>query len=118
MFKNLSLKNKLAISASAAIILGGVLVEALSYKAALERLDVDVEQRLQSTTTSYSQYVTDWLVSKERSLTALPQDSEKAAIVTHLKQVRDSGAFDNVFFSVSRWFTRQCERSRITTRQR
>ncbi len=28
MFKNLSLKNKLAISASAAIILGGVLVEA------------------------------------------------------------------------------------------
>ncbi|CAH8237297.1 Chemotaxis protein [Vibrio aestuarianus] len=99
MFKNLSLKNKLAISASAAIILGGVLVEALSYKAALERLDVDVEQRLQSTTTSYSQYVTDWLVSKERSLTALPQDSEKAAIVTHLKQVRDSGAFDNVFLA-------------------
>lgn len=99
MFKNLSLKNKLAISASAAIILGGVLVEALSYKAALERLDVDVEQRLQSTTTSYSQYVTDWLVSKERSLTSLSQETEKNAIVTHLKQVRDSGAFDNVFLA-------------------
>ncbi|MDE1358488.1 methyl-accepting chemotaxis protein [Vibrio aestuarianus] len=99
MFKNLSLKNKLVISASAAIILGGVLVEALSYKAALERLDVDVEQRLQSTTTSYSQYVTDWLVSKERSLTSLSQETEKNAIVTHLKQVRDSGAFDNVFLA-------------------
>ncbi|MDE1264535.1 methyl-accepting chemotaxis protein [Vibrio aestuarianus] len=99
MFKNLSLKNKLAISASAAIILGGVLVEALSYKAALERLDVDVEQRLESTTTSYSQYVTDWLVSKERSLTSLSQETEKNAIVTHLKQVRDSGAFDNVFLA-------------------
>ncbi|MDE1312211.1 methyl-accepting chemotaxis protein [Vibrio aestuarianus subsp. cardii] len=99
MFKNLSLKNKLAISTSAAIILGGGLVDALSYKAALERLDVDVEQRLQSDTTSYSQYVTDWLVSKERSLTSLSQETEKNAIVTHLKQVRDSGAFDNVFLA-------------------
>lgn len=38
MFKNLSLKNKLAISASIAIIVGGVLVEAVSFNAALGRL--------------------------------------------------------------------------------
>lgn len=99
MFKKMSLKNKLAISASAAIILGGLLVEALSYRAALERLDIDVEQRLQSTTASYNQYVTDWLLSKERALTSLSQDAEKQAIVTHLKQVRDSAAFDNVFLA-------------------
>lgn len=65
MFKNLSLKNKLAISASAAIILGGILVEALSFKASLDRLDTEVEQRLESTTASYNQYVTDWILSKE-----------------------------------------------------
>lgn len=99
MLKNLSLKNKLAISASAAIILGGVLVEGLSFRDALERLDVEVAQRLESTSASYNQYVSDWLLSKERALTSLSQDAEKSAIVTHLKQVRDSAAFDNVFLA-------------------
>lgn len=99
MFKNLSLKNKLAISASAAIILGGVLVEGLSFRDSLNRLDVEVAQRLESTSASYNQYVKDWLLSKERALTSLSSDSEKRSLVTHLKQVRDSGAFDNVFLA-------------------
>ncbi|CAH1553983.1 methyl-accepting chemotaxis protein [Vibrio rotiferianus] len=99
MLKNLSLKNKLAISASAAIILGGVLVEGLSFRDALQRLDVEVEQRLESTSASYNQYVSDWLLSKERALKSLSQDAEKSAIVTHLKQVKDSAAFDNVFLA-------------------
>lgn len=99
MLKNLSLKNKLAISASAAIILGGVLVEALSFNASLERLDIEVEQRLESTTASYNQYVTDWILSKERALTSLSKDTNKNAIVTHLEQVRDSAKFDNVFLA-------------------
>ena len=99
MLKNLSLKNKLAISASAAIILGGVLVEGLSFRDALQRLDAEVAQRLESTSASYNQYVSDWLLSKERALTSLSQDAEKSAIVTHLKQVRDSAAFDNVFLA-------------------
>ncbi|WP_063669355.1 methyl-accepting chemotaxis protein [Aliivibrio fischeri] len=99
MFKNLSLKNKLAISASAAIILGGVLVEALSFKASLDRLDTEVEQRLESTTASYNQYVTDWILSKERALTALPTEAKNDAIVVHLKQIRDSGKFDNIFLA-------------------
>ncbi|RYU68246.1 methyl-accepting chemotaxis protein [Aliivibrio finisterrensis] len=99
MLKNLSLKNKLAISASAAIILGGVLVEALSFNASLERLDTEVTQRLKSTTASYNQYVTDWVLSKERALTSLPQEANADAIVVHLKQVRDSAKFDNVFLA-------------------
>ncbi|GAA5644881.1 methyl-accepting chemotaxis protein [Vibrio proteolyticus] len=99
MFKKLSLKNKLAISASAAIIVGGLLVEGLSFRDSLQRLDVEVEQRLESTSASYNQYVSDWLLSKERALTSLSPDVEKRAIVTHLKQVRDSAAFDNVFLA-------------------
>ncbi|MDD9155145.1 methyl-accepting chemotaxis protein [Aliivibrio sp. S4TY2] len=99
MLKNLSLKNKLAISASAAIILGGVLVEALSFNASLGRLDTEIEQRLESTTASYNQYVTDWILSKERALTSLPQEANADAIVVHLKQVRDSAKFDNVFLA-------------------
>ncbi|WP_099610951.1 methyl-accepting chemotaxis protein [Vibrio fujianensis] len=99
MFKNLSLKNKLAISASMAIIIGGILVEAVSFNSALGRLDVEVEQRLQSATASYNLYVTDWLSSKERALTSLSQEVKPDAIVTHLKQVKHSAAFDNVFLA-------------------
>lgn len=99
MFKNLSLKNKLAISASIAIIIGGLLVESVSFKASLERLDVEVEQRLQSATASYNQYVTDWLISKERALTSLTEEVKPDAIVTHLKQVKHSASFDNVFLA-------------------
>lgn len=99
MLKNLSLKNKLAISASAAIILGGVLVEALSFNASLGRLDTEVKQRLESTTASYNQYVADWILSKERALTSLPQEANADAIAVHLKQVRDSAKFDNVFLA-------------------
>lgn len=58
MLKKLSLKNKLAISASLAIILG-ILVEALSFRASLQRLDTEVEQRLEGASASYNQYVSD-----------------------------------------------------------
>ncbi|MGD1524124.1 methyl-accepting chemotaxis protein [Vibrio owensii] len=99
MLKGLSLKNKLAISASLAIILGGAIVEALSFNASLNRMNVDVDQRLESTTASYNRYVTDWLISKERSLTSLSEEVEQSAIVTHLKQVKDAAGFDNVFLA-------------------
>ncbi|MCP4956815.1 MAG: hypothetical protein GY919_14620, partial [Photobacterium aquimaris] len=61
MLKKLSLKNKLAISASLAIILGGILVEVLSFRASLQRLDTEVEQRLEGASASYNQYVSDWI---------------------------------------------------------
>lgn len=99
MFKKLSLKNKLAISASMAIILGGILVQSLSFRASLQRLDIEVAQRLEGTSASYNQYVSDWIVSKERALESLSQESKKDGLVTHLKQVRDSASFDNVFLA-------------------
>ena len=99
MLKKLSLKNKLAISASVAIVIGGLLVEGLSFRASLDRLTVEVEQRLDSTASSYNQYVSDWIVSKERALTSLSQESKKEDIVTHLKQVKNAASFDNVFLA-------------------
>ncbi|ENS4970512.1 methyl-accepting chemotaxis protein [Vibrio fluvialis] len=95
----LSLKNKLSISASAAIIIGGILVESVSLNTAFKRMDAEVEQRLQSVTASYNQYVKDWLLSKERALTSLSKETGKDAIVTHLKQVKHSASFDNVFLA-------------------
>lgn len=99
MFKKLSLKHKLAVSAGLAIIIGGFLVEALSFRASLSRLDTEVAQRLESTTASYNQYVSDWVASKERAMTSLTREADPGNMVTHLKQVRDSGGFDNVFLA-------------------
>ncbi|MEJ2766862.1 methyl-accepting chemotaxis protein [Photobacterium sp. MCCC 1A19761] len=99
MLKKLSLKNKLALSASIAIIIGGLLVEALSFRASLARLETEVSQRLESTTASYNQYVADWILSKENALSSLTAEANLDAIVTHLKQVRDAGSFDNVFLA-------------------
>lgn len=60
---------------------------------------MEVEQRLQSTTSSYNQYVSDWILSKERALTSLSQESQRESIVTHLQQVKNSAGFDNVFLA-------------------
>ncbi|MDN3610384.1 methyl-accepting chemotaxis protein [Vibrio ostreicida] len=99
MFKTLSLKNKLALSASIAIVIGGLLVEFLSFQASLQRLDIEVTQRLQSSTASYNQYVSDWIESKERALTSIVSDANMSSIVNHLKQVKKSGGLDNVFLA-------------------
>ncbi|WP_367989356.1 methyl-accepting chemotaxis protein [Vibrio sp. NTOU-M3] len=99
MFQKLSLKNKLAFSASVAIIIGGLMVEALSFNGALKRLDIELLERLESTTASYNQNVQDWLVSKERILTAFPSNADSLSVLNHLKQVRDSAGFDNVFLA-------------------
>ena len=99
MFKNLSLKNKLALSASVAIIVGGLLVELLSFRASLQRLDIEVTQRLESSTASYNQYVSDWIESKERALTSIVPDANMSSIVSNLKQVKNSAGLDNVFLA-------------------
>ncbi|MFB9135514.1 methyl-accepting chemotaxis protein [Vibrio olivae] len=97
MFKKLSLKNKLALSASMAIIIGGVAVKVMAFNDSLQRMQYDVSKSLTSSLTSYNQYVSDWLLSKERALSSLSSQSEPSTIVTYLKQVKVSGAFDNVF---------------------
>ncbi|MGL6259612.1 methyl-accepting chemotaxis protein [Vibrio sp. WXL103] len=99
MFKNMSLKNKLALSASLAIIIGGLVVEGLSFTNALQRLNQDVEERLQASASAYNHYVADWLASKQRALTAIPARTEIEQVMPHLEQIRDSAAFDNVFIA-------------------
>ncbi|CAH0525697.1 methyl-accepting chemotaxis protein [Vibrio hippocampi] len=100
MIKKISLKNKLTFAASLAITIGGLFVEALSYNASLNRLENEVESSLTGTVTAYNQYVVDWLASKERSLTSLSSDIPPQNVITHLEQVRHSGAFDNVFLAL------------------
>ncbi|ELR67151.1 N-acetylglucosamine regulated methyl-accepting chemotaxis protein [Photobacterium marinum] len=98
---NLTLRQKLALSASIAIILGGMLVTALSFMSSLGRLDEELNDRLRGVASSYNTYVTDWLEAKGDALSALPESIISDSVSDHLKQVRDSGKFDNVFLAFS-----------------
>ncbi|PSU33998.1 chemotaxis protein [Photobacterium lutimaris] len=97
----LSLRQKLAVSASIAIILGGTLVTVLSFVSSLNRLDEDLNTRLRGVASAYNDYVTDWIDSKAMALSAFPQDIEAKDIPTHLQQVKYSAGFDNVFLAFS-----------------
>ncbi|SGY94652.1 methyl-accepting chemotaxis protein [Moritella viscosa] len=97
MFKYMSLKNKLALSASLAIILGGILVAAVSFWSSMQRLDVEIEERLKGSFTSYNQYVADWIESKGTILSSLSNDIAPESLEKHLQQMAVSGGFDNVF---------------------
>ncbi len=97
MFKNMSLKNKLALSASFAIILGGILVTAVSFWSSQQRLDVEIAERLKGSSASYNQYVADWIKSKGIILSSLSNDIAPDTLEKHLKQMAVSGEFDNVF---------------------
>ena len=76
-----------------------MLVELLSFRASLQRLDIEVTQRLESSTASYNQYVADWIESKERALTSITPDANMDFIVSNLKQVKNSAGLDNVFLA-------------------
>ena len=97
MLKNMSLKNKLALSASLAIILGGILVASVSFWSSLQRLDVEIEERLKGSSASYNQYVADWIESKGVILSSLSDDIVPETLETYLQQMARSGEFDNVF---------------------
>ncbi len=99
MFKNLSLKNKLAILASLAIVISTIIVGTISFRASLNQLNTSVEERLNSSSSSYNQYVIDWLKAKKTVLMAFSAETKEENIITHLKQARDSGSFDNVFLA-------------------
>ena len=96
---SLSLRQKLAVSASIAIILGGALVTVLSFVSSLNRLDEDLNARLRGVAVAYNEYVVDWLDSKAMALSAFPQDIDIQDIPAHLRQVKNSAGFDNVFLA-------------------
>ncbi|OAN11140.1 chemotaxis protein [Photobacterium jeanii] len=96
---NLTLRQKLAVSASIAIILGGLVVTALSFISSLGRLDQDLSDRLKGVASAYNHYVQDWLDAKGTALSAMPTSIASDSTLSHLSQVRDSGKFDNVFLA-------------------
>lgn len=98
---NMTLRHKLAVSASIAIIIGGMIVTALSFASSLGRLDEDLNDRLKGVAAAYNNYVADWMNAKGKALTAMPVNISRDTLPQHLEQVRDSAGFDNVFLAYS-----------------
>ncbi|MFT6985121.1 MAG: methyl-accepting chemotaxis protein [Psychromonas sp.] len=99
IFKQITLKQKLAFSASFAILIGAILVMAISFQSSLKRLDIELNQRLLSSTSYYNRYVTDWLSAKGSGLKSLPASAERDQLEKHLQQLRIGAGFDNVFLA-------------------
>jgi methyl-accepting chemotaxis protein len=99
IFDRITLKHKLALSASFAILLGTTLVMAISFQGSLNRLDIELNQRLLSSTSYYNRYVSDWLEAKGEALKSLPTSVEPEQLEKHLQQLSAGAGFDNVFLA-------------------
>ncbi len=99
MNKSISLKNKLALLASISIVIGCLIVEAISFKASLDNLNTTVEQRMEGSLTAYNRYVVDWFKAKESALVSMTSELDETSLPNHLNQMKVSGGFDNVFLA-------------------
>ncbi|OUR86564.1 chemotaxis protein [Gammaproteobacteria bacterium 42_54_T18] len=82
-----------------AIIVGVMIITAMSVIASLNRLDLELNQRLLNVSDSNNKYVSDWLENKEAALSSFAADADREQLLKHIKQVRDSAHFDNVFLA-------------------
>ena len=98
MFK-LTLKQKITLSANVAIAVACILVTILSFMSSKSRLDDEMQSRLKNVTTSYNNYVVDWIAAKGSALSSIPSDADPHQMVKHLIQVKESAKFDNVFMA-------------------
>lgn len=97
----MSLKQKLSVSASIAIILGATLIGYISFYSSLQRVDLEIENQVKSISLSYNQFISDWLSSRARALSSFPTDVKSDSLINHLRQIRDTAEFDNVFIAYS-----------------
>ncbi|WP_417361522.1 methyl-accepting chemotaxis protein [Gallaecimonas pentaromativorans] len=92
-----SLRFKLSLAASLAILLTGIIVMAVSFYSALNAKIASVTGEVRSLTRTYNSYVGNWIDARGRALKSLPAQVSEPDWVKTLGQLRDSVGFDNVF---------------------
>ncbi|MFM2476959.1 methyl-accepting chemotaxis protein [Celerinatantimonas sp. MCCC 1A17872] len=97
--KGLSLKLKLSVAATVAILVGCLAVMTVSFFSSITQRTNILNQQLQSLTTNYNHYVKDWIDARSRVLKAIPTKLPADNLLTTLKQTRDSAGFSNVFIA-------------------
>jgi methyl-accepting chemotaxis protein len=96
----MSLKNKLSLAASTAILLVGVILTTETYLTAKSRLESQLTEQIDKIGNTFAASVNYWFNSKGSAMKAFQADPENEAdIIKGLKQTRMSGEFDNVFYA-------------------
>ena len=95
----LSLKQKLSLSATAAVLVVGVGLTAINFFNTRTALEASTVEQLKTVSFVFNGGVRQWLDGKAAALRALAADTQDAQLPAGLNQVKNSGAFDNVFYA-------------------
>ncbi len=95
----LSLKQKLSLSATAAVLVVGVGLTAINFFNTRTALEASTVEQLKTVSFVFNGGVRQWLDGKAAALGALAADTPDAQLPASLNQVKNSGAFDNVFYA-------------------
>ncbi len=95
----LSLKQKLSLSATAAVLVVGVGLTAINFFNTRTALEASTVEQLKTVSFVFNGGVRQWLDGKAAALGALAADTPDAQLPANLNQVKNSGAFDNVFYA-------------------
>ena len=95
----LSLKQKLSLSATAAVLVVGVGLTAINFFNTRTALEASTVEQLKTVSFVFNGGVRQWLDGKAAALGALAADTPDAQLPASLSQVKNSGAFDNVFYA-------------------
>jgi methyl-accepting chemotaxis protein len=94
-----SLRKKIALSASAAVLLVGTSLTGMNYWNSQKSLESHIAEQVSNASTTFSANVRYWLQSKEMVLHAVQANGSAADMLSTLSQAKVSGGFDNVFFA-------------------
>lgn len=96
---NLSLKFKLSIAATSAILIGCLLVMGISFQKSIDRRVSNLNQQLVELSDTYNHYVRDWMEIRSHVLESIPSNVPQGQMINALRQAKDSAGFANVFIA-------------------
>lgn len=98
--RSLSLKNKLALAATAAILLVGVILTTENFFSSRSRIDEDLAEQVRDMGATFAASVDYWFDSKQAAMLSFDAKlMREADIVEALQQARTAGDFDNLFYA-------------------
>ena len=95
----LSLKQKLSLSATAAVLVVGVGLTTINFLGTKAALEASTIEQLKTVSFVFNDGVKHWLDGKAAALSALSAETQDANLPASLNQVKLSGGFDNVFYA-------------------
>ena len=95
----LTLGKKLALSASAALLLVGVSLTATHYVESDTTLEASIARQVGNTGKVFAANVSYWLTSKQLAMAAVTATGNPADLPLQIQQAKVAGGFDNVFLA-------------------